>query len=354
MKILILTPVYEPYFELGGPAKSIKKIVLALIKKGHEVTVLTQEHYPCNYSDFSIYLKANFIDRALNKLLNFTINQYIVSNFIFLIKNVRSYDAIYLNCGFYFNNSVAGILGKILRKKILFSPRGSYSIARANNKKILKKILYLFDYIFWMHNSVVILLSDKERLDYVHNKKNINIIPNIYENNIQFVKRENILKKIIFLGRPEENKGWDIFCNIANKYSDKYHFVAIISYEKNIKANFNEIYINPPQEKISMKLIESDYIFMFSDGEGMSMSILEACYYKVIPIVNNNSVFSEIMEGCILVNNLDEIEDCFENLHSVNVCQISRAHIHKSILEYCSSISVSNKFERLLNDGLLR
>jgi len=94
MRILHVTQVYDPFLEKGGPALKVKAIAEHLVRKGHEVTVLTTTYDPAQVSGTVrregvevVYLPALATYRAT------TLNPGV---FGFCRKRLREFDIVHI------------------------------------------------------------------------------------------------------------------------------------------------------------------------------------------------------------------------------------------------------------------
>lgn len=348
-KILVISPAYEPFYHLGGPSKSVPKLVKCLRRNRNKVNVVTANHgskdFKKNFG--TIYCNSTFLDSFFHSFLIRTKNPFF--NCIFIgLKLLKKSDILILNCGFYFPNTILGIVAMIWRKKILFIPRGASGQNRMKRNFYLKKIICSIDNIF-LKKSTLVQLSLNEDISIYKPRRILNV-PNIIEGNNES-KQSSKKLQICFLGRPVKDKGFEEFLKLSKQFSH-IKFIAIISQEhkKNIAGLNNiDIFVNPDQELIKKILSMSHFNFLWSIGEGLSMSLLEGASVGCLPLINplaNDKVFSG---NEYVFSDLNQLSN-YINKFNYNEWRSKSETLKKSIRNSCSHDAVYKKLKPFIDE----
>lgn len=303
MDITIVTPVYAPYYHLGGPAKSVPNLTSLLELQGYHVGVHTPLHgFKPNSQKNVTYYSPSYLDRFFNLFMR---TKHPVMNLtIGVIKQLKREDCVVLNCGFYLPNLFIGLYAiYFLRcQNVIFIPRGSGSEKRRDRNKLLKNIYLVFENLYLRHCTLVKLDSNEQVSCY--KSKKLSCVPNI----ITVQKLPDFDRPIdgVFLGRPELEKGVDRFIELARKFPRK-KFLIMATHANQYTADTETIenitlLVEPSQDLICRKLEQSKLFYLYSSGEGVSMALLEAVERGVIPLCN-----------------LAALPECFLNIPGIRV-----------------------------------
>ena len=322
MKFLLVTPYYYPSTSYGGPIYSVKELAERIAKKGFDVTVLTSNIN----RNVEIYKKKETI-KTLNKvkIIYFKVDYfnlfkknlfgYFYSSALkkFLKKNIQKYDVVHSQINFNYFSYISLKLAQKNNKINFFSQRGTYSPERLKSKSFKKKL-----YLFFIEKKLLrkctklISLNKIEKTNYNNLGffKKIVQIPNGISK-IQYQKVNNISKSIkknkinvIFLARISKLKGIGLLLKTIEQYQDKlkkfnFHIAGydeerfFKSTDKNfLKINNIKYYGHLNSNKKYSLIQQMDALILPSYGEGLSISVLEALYFKKIILLSNLIKFS--------------------------------------------------------------
>ena len=191
-RILLVGP-FPPIYSYGGPTKSIYGIYNLFYTKGFQCKVLS----PKKNLDGS-----NVIIELDNKNIFYTNNFYLE-----FFKSINKVDIVWFNSFFEFKLLILIVLSKILRFKLIISPRGQLSdnaIETSNKhlKLILIKIVKVFKKNLNFHST-----SMDESFD-INNKlktNNVTYLSNLF--NLKFIKNNQNRSKYVFFSRIHKKKG---------------------------------------------------------------------------------------------------------------------------------------------------
>ena len=320
----IVTPVYAPFFDKGGPAKSVPNIVKYTRELGFHTIVHTVEHGTVNRSLNDVnYYKSTAIDRLFN-LFTRSKNSFLLLT-LGAIKKIGSNDTLILNCGFFLPNLILGLYAVYFLKndKVFFIPRGSGNPKRLDFNFALKRV-FLFLENLYLRKVTLIALSDKENISCYKYKRSV-IIPNAIK--ISELKSGERNIDMIFLGRPTHEKGIEIFLKITRDYPEKSFCLIATSqnqYTKKISELINvKTFINPSQQTIKSILEQSKLFFLQSLGEGLSMALLEAAERGVIPVCNK-AALPEIFYNIDGLGSFDDEDSVRSGLEKLTKTDLSR------------------------------
>ena len=125
MRILIVTGIFPP--DIGGPATYVPAIGTELVRRGHEVTVVTLSDR-LDHDDRSYPFRVLRIRRAIFKPLRFLLSLAAI------LREGRHIQVLYVN-GLYLEAVVANFF---LRKPLVQKIVGDWAWERATNKKWVK------------------------------------------------------------------------------------------------------------------------------------------------------------------------------------------------------------------------
>jgi hypothetical protein len=126
LKILIITPTYLPAYHIGGPIFQIKKFSNLLKNKKIQHTIATTEQslkLSKKKEKNVLYFKSYF----RNLYLSFSL-------ILFFIKNIKSYNKVYIVSCFNFFSTISCFLCRIYKIDYFLSPRGSLMKGSINIK----------------------------------------------------------------------------------------------------------------------------------------------------------------------------------------------------------------------------
>jgi len=312
--ILIIMGRYLPGYKDGGPVRSIKNLVDILGDKYHFRIITTDR----DHGDTKSYdnIKLNEWNQVGNAMV------YYVNPGGFHASILKRYsneaDLVYV-CG-CFNDYARTLLllnrfGKIKPKIIiaamgLFSP-GAFAIKHTKKNVYIKifKILGLFKNIDWSLTSHM-EVSDTQMIIGKSIKYFIACdLPRIIEINNKKYDKETGKLKVVFLSRISPKKNLQYAVEILSKVKGDIEFsiygnIEIANYweqclrllqklPQNIKWSYNGM--ATPDEVIDI-FIKND-IFLFPTlGENYGHVIFEAMSAGCVPVVSNNTPWSDALE----------------------------------------------------------
>jgi len=344
--ILVVSPVYEPFFEKGGMARSVPNLVAALRGIGHKTTVVTPAYQKKPFTPLSFGIirpVETFWDRLFSRIQR--------ANFIWLsltitaLKLLPKHQVLILNCGFYPANLIIGLWAICKRKRIIFIPRGSGNPERLRHRLIIKRCWVFLENIFLRH-SIVIALDGTENVE-IYRAKQKTIIPNIFHIDDGVVrliknKKDSSIVRISFLGRATEDKGLKKFICLAEVFPH-FEFICMTPEATTLKGPSNvRFLVQPTREEVAKYLSICQFNFIWSTGEGLSMALLEGAREGCLPVGRDISVGSIFGKNAIRFKHFEDLLKFFSN----NPLDFYDRYAEEVILEAsakCSSTEVEKK-----------
>jgi glycosyltransferase involved in cell wall biosynthesis len=327
MKILQVIPYFVPAYSYGGPLKVCFDISKELIKRGHEVTVVTTDTLD---GKNRIKLLEEEIEgvkivrfRNLSNYAAKYFNAYLPFGFYrWAKKNLQTYDIVHCHDFFTLQNIIVSYFCRKYKIPFIVQPHGTLSPVRQNARfKLLKKtFLSLFNSVL-NYSSSIIALTQHEKSEIIQinnllNKKTI-VIPNgihsedfrnIEKINLHHIYKIPIQNRIIgFLGRIQYIKGLDISIEILGGLKNELEFTFLIigpdeGERKNLEKQIKElglenrvIFAGILSGKEKLASIKSCDLFLFtSRNEGLPMTILEIAALGIPQIISKECHVPEI------------------------------------------------------------
>lgn len=229
MKISFVTPSFYPAVIYGGPIFSSLFTLEELSKlSGIEVYVSTTntnkysklEVITNKWIDFKNIFKIKYYNESI-------IDKISIPLILNLWKDIKNAEITHIQSIFSISTPVALLYSKILRKKILLSPRGSLGTWCINNGNPLKKFWLTFLIKPLIKNVIWHVTADMEKNEVtaLFADSKIKVIPNgirlsDYEH-VTFIDKAQYLHKftkqtsdcshlIVSMGRIQKKKGFDI------------------------------------------------------------------------------------------------------------------------------------------------
>ena len=257
-----------------------------------------------NNQVYVIYSKRKSTPKNIKKKFNKNVKliyidmQNLVKFFTFHKKIINTLDKIKPNF-LFLHSSFAGAIGRLaslfLQKKIIiFYIPHAISFLNYVDFNIFKRGLFIIiENILNLKNTIYIAVTKSEKEGI--KKKILSVKCELIENSIQIKtnpEKKKLKKNLItMVGEIRKKKGVDSFCNIAKK---------VMLYEKNIKF----VWIGDGDKDLKKKLINSNIevtgwlnsqkvykilnnaaIYLTaSKYEGMSISVLEAIFFKTVVV----------------------------------------------------------------------
>lgn len=338
MKVLLVNTLYAPY-KVGGAEVSVQILAENLVYRGHDVKVIcTHDKNEVSYNVINgvkiCYLPLRNVywpfdnnkHNVFMRILWHIIDYY---NF-FMMSSVKdeilkfSPDIVHTNNVSGFSVSVWDVVKKLniplihtSRDYYLFHPNTTLfkngknispnslfiKIISKFKKKLSKKVDYYigisnFVKKFHINNG----FFDCDRSFYIYNG-----IKEIKESVDSDIK----IKRIGFLGRLEEEKGYDLFCNLAEKYAGDYKFVAAGRFR-----NENDPLVNRTKD------CNIEYLGF------VDLSLFLQKVDAVILPIKWNEPFGRVVVECALagkivytnlVGGISELVDIYPNIHDLSL-----------------------------------
>lgn len=333
MKILQLVPYFPPY--LGGQENYVLNLSRHLVKRGHEVHVVTS-----NFPLGKKYEEVDGITVERHHCLARPLRNPIVPGFFKLFKNSTKFDIIHTHNEHSTAAVVAMLLGKYLEIPLVLTCHGQLDLGNLLYNRFEERYNNcLGKYIFNQANSIISLSNnDKNYIASlgVYNEK-IKVLPNAIdineferfkgnEQNLEEIRsRYNLNGKIIVLysGQIVERKGL-VYLIKAIPYilkncepkevifiitGDGRSLSKVQAIAKNLRLENNLIFTRFLRKEDLIYLYQISDIFVLpSLSEGLPTSILEAMYFG-LPIIATNipSIAEYIKNISILIPPRDEM-----------------------------------------------
>jgi len=268
-----------------------------------------------------------FFKQKKNKLVD-------ILNLLFnskkIYRNLPSFDLIK-------QNQLEGIflsaILKRLSKKKLFLKTGydMYLFSKYQKKSIYKKFYYLLQTLIGFISANFYSYSSKYEIEKMknvlfYNKNKIVYIPNFIDfKNINSNDKKFPIKKLIMIGRLEDQKNYEIVIRQLNNTDYELDIFGTGSLESELKAlarklNVNVNFYSNINNKELLKIISKYKIYINSSKyEGNPKTLLEAMASKCLPIVsdipNNKEVVIHEYNGFIFnsSNDLIQLLDSLKN-----------------------------------------
>ncbi len=297
MKISILLPFKENYSPLYAGAVSLfvnESTSISKFKKN--ITIYGNTNFKSNFSNY-YNLKINdnkFSSKNYSYVKNFTKLNSVKNSDLIEIHNRPSYlkyileEEINTNFAMYFHNDPLNIRGSQSIKERLF---------------ILKKCSYIIFISDWLRKQFLKGINSNK---YIHK---IKIIPHsAKKNKINFNNKKNYL---IFVGKLNSSKGYDIFGDAVIKILNKYKkwSAIIIGDEPRERIIFNHERFLLKGFKTHSEVIKYYKIAKISVTcsrweEPLGRAGIEASANGCLPIVSNRGGLSETVTNGIILNKL--------------------------------------------------
>ncbi len=371
--ILILIHCYYPGYKAGGPQNTVKQIVETYGNKSN-ISILTKNH---DVGEKTLYeLETNcWIPVGNAKVKYLSDKKY---NLKSISKAYKDFDMIYA-CGIF---EVGTILILIIhrfsgkKKKDLYVAsmgvfsKGALSL-KTNKKRIfifLCKLFGFFNDIKWCFSSIMEKAEAEACLgsNYINQylitrnipkKANFNMIRSYIKN---YNKKQGELR-IIFLSRISPKKNIEFCADILNSEFtgtirfDIYGICSDNRYLQKCKEAFRNLPSNiiveikseiRPEETIK-KFSEYDVFLFPTKGENYGHAIFESLAGGCIPIISDQTPWSDIMKlNCGFVFSLNEIEKFRETIRRLLVYDtIQMVEMKKRAIDYAE-----NDYKETLNN----
>jgi len=281
---------------LGGAQSVVLELSNELIKRGHSVTVVASEkgelwslldknvqQYPCKYFKREISpindLKAIFFIRKIIKRNN--------------------YDIIHLH------SSKAGVWGRIaagnkFKDKVIYTVHGFDTILKAN------KIFLLLEKLLKNRCKYLVPVSEYDYKNLIScNIKNCYTIKNgikdlaLNDINVQniFTLHKNKEKVIVSISRLQPPKKFDMFLKVAERLGKEGFAFYWIGNQNEVKDLPYNTFCLGEIKNASKYLKYADLLVLFSNYEGLPVSIIEAFASSVPVVASSVGGVTELLNG---------------------------------------------------------
>jgi len=291
MKISIVTPSFYPATIYGGPIISTLNISRELSKiDGVEIYVSSTNANKYNRLDVEIGIWHKFADDFWVKYYDETILNRLSLGLLYGIFNdIKMSDVVYIQYIFSLSTPISLLYAKVLKKRVLLSPRGSlckWCLSQGSRfKRLWLKVLIspFANTIIWH------VTSEQERDDtlYIFPNAKVEVISNgidyekFQEYNrlnpnefaYKFIKIDMEVDTIIIsMGRLQKNKGFDIlidsFSRVIKLYPNSKLFIAGEDYGE--KENLSKQIVELKLEKeifLIGEIIGEDKVSFFANSD---------------------------------------------------------------------------------------
>jgi len=185
LKVLVITPFYEPGFKGGGPIRSIKNLVDKLGNE-FEFLVVTKDRDLGDQRPYDLE-RNKWLQVGLAKVFYVNNAELTVSMVDGFIRN-ESCDVLYLNSFFSFKFSIQFLLAvrlfKFKRVPIVLAPRGEFSSGALKLKSFKKKVYIAVAKTFGLYRSVVWQGSTELEAHDIHKTMNIDLASIVVAKNL--------------------------------------------------------------------------------------------------------------------------------------------------------------------------
>jgi len=309
LRLLNIVGSFLPAYGMGGPAQTTYHLCKAIIRAGHDVLVLTTDIDQKGRLDVPKGLTEwEGVPVRYCKLQRLPIPYHSTELILQLRSMIMQFDIVLINSSWTSYGALSGFECRSNLVPYVMYAHGSYAPERLKRSQLKKKIWWrLFDRSLYNHADAVVGLTEMEReqIRGMGIKTPVRIIPNgvdlteitpIQHDQIEDLNYKQFLSKpfLLYLGRLEKVKGFDILIPAFAKISDKYPDLQLIlagpdeqGYETYIRKLIDEykianrvIFTGIAKGQNKAALFSNATAFVLpSYGEGMSVAILEAMAY---------------------------------------------------------------------------
>ncbi len=376
MKILQVLPYFNP--KKGGDVKVCTNLSRELVKRGHDVTILTTDSE----------LDNDYVTSVKNQGINVILmnSKFNISNFIYspnigewLEKNIRKFDIVHLHTYRAYQNNI--ICKYSIKFKIPYIVQAHGSVLPFFQKQLLKQI---YDKL-WGHKilnnaSTVIALNEMEKEQYkkmgiheskieiVYNGIDLSILDNLPEKGKfrqKYLIHQNE-KVILYLGRIHKIKGIDLLLDAFSDILKELHDVRLVivgpddgfletieKHGKNLIQTKDVLIIGPLYNVEKWEsYIDADVYVLPSFYETFPNTVIEACASSTPVVLTDRCGISDIIRK----NNLGfVVEYDKDSLTNTLIKLLKNDKLRKKLSNNCTEIikkefdlnNIINQFEEL-------
>lgn len=345
MKILHITPCYEPAFEMGGVVRSISQLCRGLAQMGQDVTVFTTNANP---------LGKKLLNVPLNKKINvggvkvwyfpvkFFKNRFFYSPELnkACYSKMKEFDILHLTSFWCYPGIPGGRAARKYKIPYILSPSGTLDLYSLRQKKLKKRLYLWFSEKKNLKSATAIHYTtelEKERTHQLNRLKNpYFVVPNpVPVEEFKFCPNKHEAKDyldlpyesyiISFIGRLHKCKALDIlilaFNKITNNLNNCYLLLAgpddgdgnrlqKLVKEKKLGNKVKFLgFVNSEEKKFILGA--SDLFWFASFGENFGCSAVEAMAAGVPVILSKDvDIWKEVIQdeaGIVVSHNPEEV-----------------------------------------------
>ena len=386
MRVLFVTPFYEPAWTYGGITRASQDWAIALVNAGVEVCVFTTT---ANGNDELDIPAKRSIDRSGVKVTYFPRSPWSGNRFISLplfqacTKHINEFDAVHSIGLWTFPSFISSWVARSRHIPYFVSLHGMLMPWALNHHRLKKRIfLPTFERPRLARSNQLICCTDmeKSKLKELDPSLDAIVIPNIVQTGKtaakpeQFRRRFNLVEAfiIMFAGRVVENKGLHLtleaFARIAKLHQDA-HFVIAGPDEGNsivkIKEQIRDLEI---QDRICFTglltgqdywdaLTSANHFVLNSYSENFGLSPAEALACGIPVLISDRVGIAEYVKkyncGWVTPLKIDAIAEWLNTAMSErNPLPEMGKHGIRLVRENFSPSAVGQKFKNMLEDIL--
>lgn len=306
MKILVISNIFLPGVNGGGPIKSLKNLLDFMINDNNFFVLTKSRDIGC---------KERYKDIEVNKWIkkdNYLVKYVDLVSTINLVKDIQRLkpDVVYIN-SFFSQSSISTyfLINFFKNIKFIVAPRGELNQNALSLKRTKKKIFIKTIKSSKLLNNVefhATSLEEKKDIQKYFPNNVITLISNLpsktIEKNRVINKKQNSLKivsisrvskmKNIFFGIEllKEIKSGIVTYDIYGPIEDEDYYEQCISIISNLPSNINVNFKGSiSNDDVPRKLAEYDLFFSPTLGENYGHSIIEAIQQKVPVLISDNT-----------------------------------------------------------------
>lgn len=361
MRILYVTPAYKPAYRMGGPIATVAAAAEALVRKGHEVTVVTTNanldtdidvelDRPVPVDGVTVWYCRR--EEPLRKWLPFIPYLSRSMGFVYapamkatLRRLMADADVVHTQMPFVYPTVLAGRLARQLGKPLFYHQRGNFLPSHLQRRSLKKRIyIALFEKRTLTHAAGLIALTEAERDAFraiapntpCHVIPNGVTVPPVDDGAAARVEQRWGIPRdalvVLFLSRLEMWKGADeLMESFARVQTEHPSLFLVMAGFDNCAAErrwrpraerdgygnrllFTGVVAGAEKEDI---LQRADLFSLPSRGEGLSMAMLEALAHGVPVMLSPECHFPDAERAGAGITVERDVETMAEALRSL-------------------------------------
>lgn len=303
----------------GGPAKSVPNLA-ASISDYFDQTLISLEFSDQENNEV---ITQNKLDWKVFEISFFKKFRISISLLLYLIKSRKNYDILHAHNLWNYIPIITTIVGKLTKKKIIFSPRGSLYPWSLNQNRIVKRIAWKLYQKRILNLADCIHVTEKDEFKQIRNlgiKSPISLVPNGI-NLSEFIQLDKgVAKKflgldhkkkyILFLSRIHKKKGVTNLVRAVYELKNKFDSYELLIIGPGIETDYGKSVIDLIQDLDLDELISvrgmvtgderkaffqaADFFILPSYTENFGIVIAEALANKLPVITTKGTPWEEI------------------------------------------------------------